>query len=420
MILLLLAATQVVQRINLPIECPEKKWVYAGIPNEKLTGISPRVLILSNGPEFISDSAIPAPADHVNLYWGKIPFEGKDLKLRILIDHLIDPKSSLDNLDIRFCCGVRNGGASKVKIVRRVSTIAVTPASEPRQYINPGQGLAAAHLGQKWQINLSRGQTIDVPDDSLDGDVANIGLTLKQHPEHLQYGNLVAEVDLHSDKAVTGRSLIVRTVARKPSGTLGKMLDAVCTPPGAGERGWWPQSDIEIQSDPNDPVVVDPQSNSPYAASLKICVNGDVGWSLFNRFDTKGAPITINKSDAFGTKNSGLWGVNVLYRIYVRSGIADKVPVSSFIACAVKDWPASHVVSGPFNERDRPWEQFKTNRLRIALPGYINFRSPTDFDAIDFSHSGATDEKIHYFEYFVTNAAASMFPTRWIIRNSPK
>ena len=130
MVLLLLAATQIIQKMTLPIGCPEKKWFYAAPQNETHTGVSPRVLVLSNGPEFISDAAFPPTANHINLYWGKIPFEGKELKLRILLDHLIDSKSTLDNLDIRFCCGVKDGGDSLVKIIRRVSTIAKTSATQ--------------------------------------------------------------------------------------------------------------------------------------------------------------------------------------------------------------------------------------------------------------------------------------------------
>ena len=420
MLFLSLIALQAIRQSTVPIDCVEKKWAKAGVPYGDPKGPPQRYLILSNGPEFMSEYSVPAKVDHVNLYWGKIPFESQDLKLRVYIDHFIDAQSTLDNLDIRFCMGIRNGGGSPVQIVRRVTTVARPPENEPHQYIDPGQDLSFAHLSQKWQASLAAGKTILIPDDSDPGDVADIGVTLKQRPENLQYGNVIAELDLHADKAIVGRSLIVRTVARKPGGTLGACLDESCAQAGAGERGWWPQADIYVRSDPNAPIKVDPKAEKPFAARFRVCTNGGVDWAMFNKFDANGLPVTNNLLDTFGTKNSGLWGVNVLYRIYYQADQVVKTPLFSSIACVLKDLAVSHVLSGPFSEKDNPWATYADAKLRVSKPGYLNFRSKMDYDYLDLGKVGSATEDVHYFEYFITDAGASVLPTDWIIQNGPR
>jgi len=420
MFLLLAAAFQVIHQSTQPIDCPEKKWATAGVPYDEPGGPPRRYLVLSNGPEIIADWSMPDTVDHVNLYWGKIPFDGQDLRLRIYMDHLIDPKSKLDSLDIRFCMGIRDGDGSQISVARCVSTFAVTPENEPRQYIDPGQKLPLAHLSQKWQTTLPSGSTVLVPNDTDPGDVAGIGMTLKQHPNNLQYGNLIAELDLHADHALKGRSLIVRTVARKPGGSLGTSHDPSCALPGAGERGWWPQADVYVRSDPHDPILIDPSAQQPLTAYMRIGDNGGVDWAMFNKYDNQKRPVMNNADDIYGTKNSGLWGVNVLYRVYLRGNVDSTAAVKLSIACALKDWPVAHVLSGPFFETDTPWTNYATGKLNVTAPGYLNRRSATDYDVVELGKISNLGDKATFVEYFVDTAGSSMLPTYLIFQPQKK
>jgi hypothetical protein len=417
MLLALLMIAQQAHRSTDAINCSEKFWSTVGVPYSEPGGPPQRYLVLSNGPEQLGDDTTPAGADHVNLYWGKIPFEGTDLRMRVYLDHLIYSKSQLDNLDIRFCMGVRDGQGIPVKVVRRVSVFVNTPPDQPRQYIDPGQKLALAHLGQNWPT-VYTGAPIPVPDDSQAGDVADVGMTLSQSPENKQYGNLVAELDLKADRALAGRTLVVRTVARKAGGGLGVCRDEGCTQAGAGERGWWPQADIYVRSDPKSPVLVKAGGAGPYASYFSIIHHTGVEWAFFNRTDDKGTRVTNNAMDTYGTKNSGLWGVNILYRVYVRA-LGEDAPVSTSIGGLNVGLAGGHVVSGPFVEGDSPWQVYAKGQLKVASPGYLSRRSPTDYDIVDLGEAGTASDSPRYFEYFVANAGASVLPTAWFIRQPP-
>ena len=178
--------------VSEPIVCARESWATAGTPYGAPGGPPQRYLVLSNGPEILSEKTFQ-PSGWANLYWGAIPFPGKKIRLRAYVDHLIDPKGTLDGIDIRLCVATRGGGGAK--ITRLVWTLANTPPDQPKQYVEAGRTVAYAHLAQKWQ-NAMQGPPIPVADESSAGEVAGVDMTLKRSPENQHYGDLVAELDI--------------------------------------------------------------------------------------------------------------------------------------------------------------------------------------------------------------------------------
>ncbi len=391
-------------RTTTPIDVPKFAWTEAGVPYDQPGGPPQRHLVLSNGPEQIGAWCFPNGATRANLYWGAIAFEGTSLRLRVYIDHLIDPAGPIDDVDIRFGLGIKGGG---VRIVRRVSTLAYTPPNEPRQYIDPGQKLAFAHLAQRWQTSSTK--VVPVPEESESGDVSDFRMKLQRQPEHRHYGNLVGEIDLLADKPVPGRKLIVRTVATLPGAELGTMAEETCVDAGAGERGWWPKADVWVRGDAKNPIPI------PGGGFFHVIGPQALEWSQFNRLDEAGKRISNNAQDRFGTKNSGLWGVNILYRVYVR-GTDRPTTVKAGLAGWLKDVAAGHAVSGPFSPADNPWYQYNTGRLRVGTPQFLNRRSPNDYDFVDLGFATTALAQPKYFEYFVANAGASVLPSALVVK----
>ncbi len=411
------ASHQVGRPTSVPLDCPEFHWASAHVPYDEPGGPPRRYLVLSNGPENIADVYIPPGADHVNVYWGAIPFEGTDLRLRLDICNIFDLKAKMDRAEIRFCTGIRGvaaGAPTGVHIVRDVSTIGTGPAG-PYEYIDPGKMQALAHLGQKWQTSMPPGATIDVPDESQAGDVAGLGVTMVK-TETGRFGNLIAELDLKADHPMPGRALIVRTVLHVPGGGLGICKDETCCDSGAGERGWWPQADIEVESDRTRAVFVRPRAASPYFGFFRLCERGGRDGGMFNNLTPdKKAAKTDNPLDRFGTKNSGLWGVNVLYRVYYRAVGDVFTAFGSAIAGYLANAPAGQIVAGPFGEGDSPWRHYLDGSVDARFPGYVDRRSATDYDLADLGECGTADESVRYFECFIASVGASQYPTAWVI-----
>jgi hypothetical protein len=411
-------------RTNVPLDCPEYKWNKGIAAFERTDGPSRRYLVLCNGPENILNGYIPAGSDHTNLYWGAIPFEGTDLRLRVHIGHILDLNAKLDPAEIRFCVGVRGGNSTNspgngVRIVRDVSTTGTGPEGA-YEYIEPGKMQAVAHLGQKWQTTLKPGTSIDVPNESESGDVTGVSVTMHKTRTG-RFGNLTAELDLQADQPMKGRSLIVRTVLRTPGGGLGTCQEESCCDSGAGERGWWPQADIFVESDPKHPVLIRADSPSPYFGYFRLCERGGGDWATFNDFAPNHQGSKSNNAiDRFGTKNSGMWGVNVLYRVYYRGVGSQFTDFGSAIGGLLTGAAAEHIVSGPYEEGDDPWSKYGTGSLKLLEPGYVDRRSLTDFDLAPIGQAGKTDEMVRYFEYFVANIGASTYPTGLVILKTGK
>ncbi len=368
-------------RSSRPFPTPELEWKATGpIPSEPIAGEpiagEPRNLVLSNGPEILQDWIFSPSRPWSNLYWGRIPFEGSSLKLRLYVYHLLDPKAKFDSLEVEVCMGVENGADKPVRVVRNVFTRLNPPEDDPKQYVVPGRSLAIAHLSNRY---AEEGPKPVIPSLTAGGDVLGLGLRLQREPAHRQFQALVGELDLEA-APVSGRFLVLRTVAHKSGTEIGTMVEATPAHPGLGERGWWPVADVYQRL---SPLPVTP-------AYAKLLDRGKGAWNLFNRFDSEGKPKTNNLADKYGTKNSGLWGVNV--ELQFENPDAKRFDLT--ICGLHTDWPAGFAMLDP------------ATKLGKELP-FLNRRSAVDYDCFKLKSLGEGQKQV---SLSIAPAGSSVFP----------
>jgi hypothetical protein len=158
--------------------------------------------------------------------------------------------------------------------------------------------------------------------------------------------------------------------------------------PGLGERGWWPISNVTQKLEPIP-------SGLTFA---KLLDRGKGAWNLFNKFDPAGKPITINSTDKYGTKNSGLWGVN----LELQFEKSDDKTVGLTLCGLHTSWPAGLAMFDP---------EAKVGR---ELP-FLNRRSAQDYDCFPLEPLGGGKRR---FSIHLAPAGSSVFPVGLIFEPS--
>lgn len=401
-----------VQAIKEPLTAPEAKWATTSSPYGTIVAPRQRVLVVSNGPAYIDESTFPKGANHVNLYAGAIPFEGSEIHLRVMLYHVIAPKSKVSDVDVRLCLGLGGAGGSVAKIKALRWTRAHPDAKQARNYMDVGRALATAHLTNSFQHVWSGAEGVTIPTDDQSGDILEPGLHLRTSVENEQFEGMVAEIDIDANAAMAGRNLVVRTVAVQPGGEVGNGKEMSCANPGVGDRGWWPKADMNVMTDPKRPIAI--SSDPGMAAYLPIAMPGAdrTDWSQYNRMDRTGAVTTTNRLDLNGTHNVSMLGVNTLYTIHYRS--SDNT--SGFLDAAIiglnGPYAAGQVVAGPFEMHDRPWARYAEGRLApLARWSIVSKRAADDFDMASLGRAAVVDDSNRTVSFMIANSGTSMLPT---------